>query len=769
MPVNIGPKIGLDGEGEFRKSLQQINTQLKTLGTEMKAVTSAFDANDNSQEALSAQTDVLNRQLQVQQQRLSEIQKALDFARANYAENSNEVQKWQQALNNATTDINKTKNQLSQLESRMDGTADSADDMGTEIEDAGDAAESSGGKLSSFAVTVGNLASSAITSAIDGIKNLASSLWNLDETTEEYRVAQGRLNTAFEAAGYSSEAARQAYSAFYGILGDTDTATEASQLLAQLADNEQDMANWTQIAAGVAGTFGDSLPIEGLIEAANETANVGTVTGTLADALNWVGISEDQFNTQLASCSDEGERNRLIMDTLSGAYSDASDAFYENNAALVESRENQAALDEAMSTLGTNVVNVKNQLLSQFVPGLADVATAFSGVISGTEGADIAFTQSIQGMITSLVAALPQFLTMGTSILQNLMSGISAAMPAIAAIIPQIVQAFMSILPQAIVLGVQILTSLISGIIQAIPDLVAALPTIIEAIIAGLLELLPQILEMGMVLLEELTNGILEYLPTLIERIPQIIDDFLAFLTDQLPTILDKGSEILLNLANGIINAIPQLVSQLPQIIASITGFIANNLPKIVETGIEILLQLAVGIIKAIPQLVSQLPQIITGIVTGIRNLLSGVIGVGREIVEGIWQGIKNAASWLVSKITGWFNSVVNSVKNFLGIASPSKLFADEVGKNMALGVGVGWDKEIDTIARDMQNSLPTPTIDTINNAAAGMVNGMATVSSNQRITVEVPLYIDGKEFFRATLQDLRAVQRSSPEVLSGV
>lgn len=146
----------------------------------------------------------------------------------------------------------------------------------------------------------------------------------LESSTEEYRVAMGKLNTAFEAAGYGAETAQQAYNAFYGILGDTDTATEASQLLAKLADSAEDVSTWTDIAAGVAGTFGDSLPIEGLIEASNETAKVGQVTGVLADALNWAGISEDDFNEKLAECSSESDRNQLIMETLAGTYDEAS-------------------------------------------------------------------------------------------------------------------------------------------------------------------------------------------------------------------------------------------------------------------------------------------------------------------------------------------------------------------------------------------------------------------------------------------------------------
>ncbi|MFR0798471.1 MAG: hypothetical protein ACLSHJ_06820 [Oscillospiraceae bacterium] len=130
MGVDIGPKIGIDGEKEFRDTLKSMSTQLKTLGTEMKAVTSAFDVDNDSQKKLAAQTDVLTRQLGLQESKISEIQKALDYARANYAENSNEVQRWQQALNNATADLNNTKKQLGELSGGVDNVGEAMDNAG---------------------------------------------------------------------------------------------------------------------------------------------------------------------------------------------------------------------------------------------------------------------------------------------------------------------------------------------------------------------------------------------------------------------------------------------------------------------------------------------------------------------------------------------------------------------------------------------------------------------------------------------------------------
>lgn len=211
--------------------------------------------------------------------------------------------------------------------------------------------------------SITSFAKKTATAGVAGVTALTTAFLALDGATEEYRIAQGKLNTAYEAAGLGADNAARAYSSLYGILGDTDTATEASQLLAKIAKNEGDIETWTDIAAGAFGTFGDSLPIEGLIEASNETAKVGQVTGVLADALNWAGIMEDDFNEKLSACRSESERTQLITDTLSKTYEDAASAFYKNNDALVKSREQQVAINNTMATLGETSQRVKSKLL----------------------------------------------------------------------------------------------------------------------------------------------------------------------------------------------------------------------------------------------------------------------------------------------------------------------------------------------------------------------------------------------------------------------
>lgn len=209
---------------------------------------------------------------------------------------------------------------------------------------------------------LGDFAKKGVKAAGAAVAGMTAAFIALDGATEEYRVAQGKLNAGFQAAGFSADVARKSYRNFYAILGDTDTATEASQLLANMAKNEEEVTKWTRIAAGVHGTFGDSLPIEGLVESANETARTGKVTGVFADALNWVGIMEDDFNAKLEQTTDVSKRNQLIMDTLSKTYDKAADSFYANNQQVVNARRNHATLDEMLAKVGDTSSKVKNQL-----------------------------------------------------------------------------------------------------------------------------------------------------------------------------------------------------------------------------------------------------------------------------------------------------------------------------------------------------------------------------------------------------------------------
>ena len=244
---------------------------------------------------------------------------------------------------------------------------------------------------------LGDFAKKGVKAAGAAVAGMTAAFIALDGATEEYRVAQGKLNAGFQAAGLSADTARKSYRNFYAILGDTDTATEASQLLANMAKNEEEVTKWTRIAAGVHGTFGDSLPIEGLVESANETARTGKVTGVFADALNWVGIMEDDFNAKLEQTTDVSKRNQLIMDTLSKTYDKAADSFYANNQQVINARRNHATLDEMLAKVGDTSSKLKNQLW--VLAGAAEDGSIRSGsMLDWVQRKAEAFGQWLEGL-----------------------------------------------------------------------------------------------------------------------------------------------------------------------------------------------------------------------------------------------------------------------------------------------------------------------------------------------------------------------------------
>lgn len=192
------------------------------------------------------------------------------------------------------------------------------------------------------------------------------------ETSRNYRTAMAQLDTAFLANGHSSETALKTYKALQAVLGDTDKAVEASTALAQMVKNEEDLNKWTNICTGAFAMYQGKLPIEGLTEAANETAKVGVVTGNLADALNWAGISEDDFNLKLKACRTEQERQDLIMNTLYWTYKDAADQYRETGKSVMEANAAQEKLNAAMAELG----RIGEPIMTKIKTKVADMVTA---------------------------------------------------------------------------------------------------------------------------------------------------------------------------------------------------------------------------------------------------------------------------------------------------------------------------------------------------------------------------------------------------------
>lgn len=248
----------------------------------------------------------------------------------------------------------------------------------------------------------------------------------LGPATEKYRQSQAQLASAFEASGGTVGEAKEAYNDLYRVLGDNDNATEAATHIAKLTTNQKELKQWTTICEGVWATYGNSLPIEGLTEAANETANVGKVTGVLADALNWAGVSEDEFNEKLAACNTEAEREKLIRETLSGLYDDAASKYEKNNAAILAQNEAQAKLNEAMAKLGEAAAPIITMLATLG----ADVLTAITPYIQSFAENYLPKIQEVLGVVAEKLGEALIFLLEHKTILAvmaGIIGGIVAA------------------------------------------------------------------------------------------------------------------------------------------------------------------------------------------------------------------------------------------------------------------------------------------------------------------------------------------------------
>lgn len=233
----------------------------------------------------------------------------------------------------------------------------------------------SGFKQFETAVTKASGVSNKVLKTTAGVAaGVGGALLALVPATEEYRNAQAKLDTAFESVGSNAEQAKQTYNDLYRVLGEGDVAVEAAGHLAKLTTGEKELSEWTTICEGVYATFGDSLPIEGLTEAANETAKVGQLTGVLADAINWAGVNEEEFQAKLDACNTEAEREALIRETLTGLYDDAAANYEKNAAGLLAQQEAEAKMADATAELGEALQPVMTALTELGADVLADLA-----------------------------------------------------------------------------------------------------------------------------------------------------------------------------------------------------------------------------------------------------------------------------------------------------------------------------------------------------------------------------------------------------------
>ena len=335
-------------------------------------------------------------------------------------------------------------------------------DVKEEVEDLGKKSSGKSAEIGSAFTTIGDKAKTGLAIAGGAIAGAGAALLALASSTTEYRNQMAQLETAFTTAGGSAETAKDTYNDLYRVLGDTGRATEAAQHLSMLTTEQEALSEWTTICQGVYATFGDSLAVEGLAEAVNHTAKLGEVQGALADALEWSGVNVDDFNTKLATCNTEAEREQMIREALNGLYSEAASNYETNNAAILAQNEAQAKLDEATAKLGetmqpilTAFTELGATLLEKLQPVIQDLA---ENHLDDIKNVLTAVGEAI-GTVISFIVDNWEFI--GT--IAGVIAGISAALTVVSTVMG-VVNAVMAVSP---------VTWIILGIVAAVTALVA--------------------------------------------------------------------------------------------------------------------------------------------------------------------------------------------------------------------------------------------------------------------------------------------------------
>ena len=337
---------------ELANSIQELSSDLNLNEQHMReAQTAARQLAQGSQGAADAVDELSSR--------MDSQRAALQAAQRQYASYILRNEQGSQEARELANSIQELSSDLNRNEQRMRYAQNATQDLSDSAEDASEGFTVMKGAIANL---IGNGISALIGKCADAVSNL----YDLAESTREYREDMGKLETAWESANKSTELATETYKQFYGVLGEEDRSVEAVNHLAKFVDTEADLTKWTNIAAGVWGTFGDSLPIEGLTEASNETAKVSKVTGVLADALNWAGISEDAMNEKLESLSTEQERSALITEVLNSLYEDAAEKYRENNASIIEARNANSDYMDSLAQLGERMEPVTTAVQEGF-------------------------------------------------------------------------------------------------------------------------------------------------------------------------------------------------------------------------------------------------------------------------------------------------------------------------------------------------------------------------------------------------------------------
>lgn len=629
----ITVKIGGDTT-QLDKALSGVNKNIKSTQTELRDVQKLLKLDPKNTELLSQKQRLLASAISDTKTKLDALKQAenqlkktansSDLGRKQYDQLQREIIETENELKNLQNSATDTQKKLSKIpQINMD-------------------------KLKSGASTVASGAAKTVTAGVAaigaGAVGMVAAIDSITESTREYREDIGKLETAFTTAGFSSEVATDTYKEFYSVLGEEDRSVEAVNHLAKLTTSEEDLSKWTNICAGVWGTFGDSLPIEGLTEASNETAKTGAVTGVLADALNWAGVSEDEFNKQLAACSSEQERSALITDTLNGLYAEAAKNYKTANAEVIAAQKAQSDLTDATAVLGEALEPVSTSfkqfganVLNSLVPGVQKLGDGLMQAMQGDPDAANTMSEGVKSMLTSLLEQIQSVMPIIVTVLSQ--------------IAPSLIDQIIGMLPMFGNLAIELLMALVNAVISNLPTLLNAAIQIVLYLAQALTQQLPTLI------------------PTMIRAIILMVQTLTS--PENLSNLISAALQLILALVQGIVQALPELVAAAPEIILSIISTLLSMIPEIYQTSITLVGELAAGLLKARGTLIAKTMELLNSLFDKIKSgeVLDKAKEWGKDFIQGIIDGIKS----MIGNVGDAVRSVADKMASFLHFSKPDE------------------------------------------------------------------------------------------------
>ena len=681
---------------ELKKEMQEAQRQIRLANSEFKAATAGMEKFEQSADGISAKLTQLHKVLDGQNKKLESLEKQYDAVVEAQGAESKGAQELLIQINNQKAAIGKCESEIQKYEGALDEVENASEDVKDSsaaatkgIKDIGEAAQDSESGLKRFAKTLGGVIAKGAKVAVAGVTALGTAFLASAESSREFRTNMSKIKTAFTDNGFTAKDASKQYKDFYAVLGDDGQATEAVNHLSKLCNNQKELADWTNITKGVYGTFGDSLPIEGLTEAANETAKVAQVTGPLADAINWATTdsnkwsealsgnnkalaafqkatkdgesAEDAFNAALGACKTEQERSALITNTLNSLYSDAAKTYEKTAGNIMDAQRAQAELNDAMAKVGTVAEPVMTaikmtgaSLINVLMPGIEKVGDGIKGLMNGAAGAAQEIGKGLSTTITAIAGKiqeiLPTVAEVGVSLVSTLASSIA------------------NMLPDLVQTAGQIVLSLINGITEALPDLLQSFTEAITGVVDSLIDLTPQLITAAIQFFMALVNALPTIIPQLITGITNLIPQIVDVLTTAVPQIVQGAITLLMGIVDALPTIIDALVAALPQIITAIVAVLTTAVPQIVQGAITLLM----GIVDALPTiidaLVAALPQIITAVVTALTTALPVIIQAGITLLMGIVDSLPQIIDTLAEALPQIITTIVDALINNVGV-----------------------------------------------------------------------------------------------------